>query len=343
MSTPISTFKNIALFPGQGAQHVGMGKDLFEQFAIAKEVFEEVSDAIRFNLKKLCFDGPESDLNLTENTQPALLAHSVASFRVAQKEFGYQPSLAAGHSLGEYSALVCLGAFPLASAAAWVRTRGQTMQSAVPKGEGSMAAILNLENEKVDLLCKEATRMAVEKRATPTENTPSVNALVEPANFNSPGQVVIAGSVDALQEAIQLVKSDANFKGGRAMPLAVSAPFHCSLMAPAKAKMREVFQSAKPQEHPRSLLCPYLPNRTARLNQEPGIIFDLLIDQVDQPVLWSQSMAQVFQMGLEWGVEFGPGKVLQGLAKRNLPQGLAFTTLSVGDSGGIQELEKRVK
>ena len=156
--------KIIAVFPGQGSQHVGMGKDLYDNFKTAKEVFEEASDAISVNLKKLCFDGPESDLTLTMNTQPCLLTVSVAAFRVAERERDFAPWAAAGHSLGEYSALVAAGAFPLATAVRWVHERGKAMQAAVPAGEGTMAALLNLEDAQVAELCERATKLAAEKR-----------------------------------------------------------------------------------------------------------------------------------------------------------------------------------
>ncbi len=266
----------VALFPGQGAQHVGMGKDLFENFKIAKETFEEASDAAHLNLKKLCFDGPEADLTLTENTQPCLLTVSVAAFRVAQAELGFHPGAVAGHSLGEYSALVACGALKLADAARWVRERGAAMQRAVPKGEGTMAAILSLDDAKIDELCRKATNTAKEKRVKGETTALSVDAIVEPANFNAPGQIVVAGSVDAIQEAVRLIKSDEAFKGGKAMELAVSAPFHCSLMRPARERMAQLFaEGAKPT----APTCPYVPNRTARLTQEPGLVFEFLVEQ----------------------------------------------------------------
>jgi [acyl-carrier-protein] S-malonyltransferase len=189
-----------------------MGKDLFENFTVAREIFEEASDAIRINLKKLCFEGPDSDLTLTENTQPCLLVTSVAAFRVAEKEFGFAPGAVAGHSLGEYSALVAIGSLPLSAAVYWVRERGQAMQKAVPLGEGTMAAILGVEDKAILSLCKKATDSALQKRAGSGDSHPlSVEAICEPANYNSPGQIVIAGSTDGIAEAIQLVKTDSEF------------------------------------------------------------------------------------------------------------------------------------
>ncbi len=328
-----------ALFPGQGAQHIGMGKDLFQQFNTARAVFEEASDAIGLDLKHLCFDGFESDLALTENTQPALLTTSVAAFRVAQKELGFAPIAVAGHSLGEYSALVAAGSLSLASAVRWVRARGTAMQQAVPAGEGSMAAVLN-GDEWIALLCEKATAAAKTKRARGESEKTSIEAVVEPANFNAPGQIVIAGSSDAVQEAIALIKSDPDFSGGKAIPLKVSAPFHCKLMAPARDHMARLFSEAASAEKAKLMACPYIPNRTARLTQEPGVVFELLVEQVDHPVLWKQSMATMMDSGWTTGIEFGPGKVLQGLAKRiSQAAGKTLAIQSLGDAAGVQAAE----
>ena len=333
----------LALFPGQGAQHVGMGKDLFANFEVARAVFEEASEAIKFDLKKLCFDGPDSDLTLTMNTQPALLVTSVAAFRVAEKELGFKPVAVAGHSLGEYSALVCARALPLASAARWVRERGRSMQEAVPAGQGTMAAILSAEDEAVEKLCRDATEAAKAKRGSPETSHLTVDAVVEPANYNAPGQLVIAGSVDAVAEAVELAKSGAYGKA-KAMPLNVSAPFHCSLMRKSRDRMAELFVAATAAEKPQTLLCPYFPNRTARLSREPGVIFELLVEQVDHPVLWKQSVLSMLAHGASRSVEFGPGKVLQGLAKR-IPsaegKNLAVTTL--GDPTALLNFEKEYR
>lgn len=333
-----------AVFPGQGSQHVGMGKDLYDNFSIAREVFEEASDAIRIDLKKLCFDGSESDLTLTENTQPCLLTASVAAFRVAEKEFNFIPGAVAGHSLGEYSALVATGSLSLPVATRWVRERGAAMQRAVPAGEGTMAAILGLEDSKVEELCRQATENAKAKRAEGAHSTLSVEAVVEPANFNAPGQVVIAGSTDAVQEAIALIKSGGNFAGGKAIPLQVSAPFHCRLMAPARNRMAELFAQATDAEKPKLPICPYVPNRTARLSQEPGIVFELLIEQVDHPVLWKHSVTTLLDSQFTTAIEFGPGKVLTGLIKRIGSQvGKSCQLLSVSDSTTLKSIEPLLK
>jgi [acyl-carrier-protein] S-malonyltransferase len=306
--------KIFAMFPGQGSQHVGMAKDLHENFQVAREVFEEASEAVKKDLKKLCFDGPESDLTLTENTQPCLLTASIAAFRVAVKETGLNPGAVAGHSLGEYSALVAAGALPLSTAAYWVQQRGRAMQSAVPVGQGTMAALLGMEDPAVEKLCKAATEGAKAKRKQRPEI--SVESVVEPANFNSPGQTVIAGSVDAVEEAIALIKAGGDFAGGKAIPLTVSAPFHCRLMKPARDRMAELFKAAKGDDQAKRPLFPYFPNRTARLTQEAGLIFEFLIEQVDHPVLWKQTLASMIEGGYTTAIEFGPGKVLAGLLKR---------------------------
>lgn len=328
----------IALFPGQGSQHVGMGKSLYENFSVAREAFEEASDAVKLNLKKLCFDGPDADLTLTENTQPCLLTVSVAAFRAAQKETGLKPTLVAGHSLGEYSALVAAGALRLDVAARWVRERGAAMQRAVPVGQGTMAAVMGLSDEAVDQLCARATEDARSKRSSRTGEDLIVDAIVQPANYNSPGQTVIAGSVDAVEEALSLIKSGA-FPGGKAIALSVSAPFHCRLMEPARTRMAEIFHAASATDRPKSPDVPYLPNRTARISREPGIILDLLVEQIDHPVLWKQSILTALGSGVTSGYEFGPGKVLQGLAKRIAKDTQKeLPVLSVGDAESLKEI-----
>ncbi len=334
---------SIAFFPGQGSQHVGMGKDLFDNFKIVKELFEEASDAVSLNLKKLCFDGSESDLMLTENTQPALLVTSVAAFRVAESERGYSPFAVAGHSLGEYSALVAAGAFPLASAAKWVRERGRSMQVAVPSGQGGMAAVLNVDDTKIEELCKAALIVAKTKRhaahAGGEKSDITVECVLSPANFNAPGQTVIAGAADAVSEAIALLRVGDEFKG-KAIPLAVSAPFHCALMAPARERMKEVFSMASKAEKPRALRFPYIPNRTAKLTSEASLVFDLLVEQIDHSVLWRQTVTMLIERGFVSSVEFGPGKVLQGLAKRisSAHTGVTFTCAGVSDVKTLGEL-----
>ncbi len=281
------------LFPGQGSQHVGMGKELTENFAIARQIFEEANDAIGFDLASLCYDGPEDDLRLTANTQPAILATSVAALRVLQAESGLVPALAAGHSLGEYSALVCAGGLGFADAVRIVRQRGIYMQEAVPVGTGSMAAILGLEREVLDSVCREAAQ----------------GQVVEPANYNSDGQVVIAGHTDAVARAIELAKG----KGAkRAMALPVSAPFHCSLMIPAGERLAVVLADVTINE----MLLPVITNVEATPNQDASQVLDLLVRQVSAPVRWQETMACMVNLGIERYIELGPGKVLTGLIKR---------------------------
>lgn len=339
--------KFFALFPGQGSQHVGMAKDLHANFKVAREAFEEASDATRVDLKRLCFDGPESDLTLTENTQPCLLTASVAAFRVAQTELGFKPSAVAGHSLGEYSALVAAGSLQLGTAARWVKARGQAMQTAVPSGQGTMAAVLGMpgnEEETIRKLCSAATDSARAKRAQAAPEELTVEAIVEPANFNSPGQIVIAGSTDAVAEAVALIKAGGDFAGAKAIPLTVSAPFHCRLMRPARDRMADLFAQATQLERAKTPLCPYVPNRTGRLTQEPGVVFELLVEQVDNPVLWTQTVTSLLDEGYDTGVEFGPGKVLVGLAKRIAQKsGKTCALHTVGDSAGLKSFETVLK
>ena len=309
------------MFPGQGTQHQGMGKELHENFAVARETFEEASDAVKFDIAKLCFDGVESELALTENTQPCLLTVSIAALRVAQAETGFVPAVTAGHSLGEYAALVAAGAIPFASAVRWVRERGLAMQSAVPLGQGAMAAIIGLDDDTVSALCREATAAGAAKRCSAGSDF-TVEAVVEPANYNAPSQVVVSGSADAVAEAIALIKSGDAFKGASAVSLPVSAPFHSRLMKPARDRMAELFAAASPGEIPVRLSCPYVPNRTAR------------------PVLWKQSVLALVQAGFTKAVEFGPGSVLQGLAKRitrRAPGGPLATT-GVSDLQSLKNL-----
>jgi [acyl-carrier-protein] S-malonyltransferase len=336
----------VALFPGQGSQHVGMAKDLLDNFKTAREVFEEASDAASLNIRKLCLDGPDADLTLTENTQPCLLTASVAAFRCAQVELGFKPVAVAGHSLGEYSALVAAGSLPLGTAAKWVRERGRAMQLAVPKGQGTMAAVLGMEDSLVDQLCQAASSTAKAKRAhgdTPIEfGDLTVEAVVEAANFNAPGQIVIAGSTDAVAEAIALIKAGGDFAGSKAILLSVSAPFHCKLMKSAREKMAEIFSQSTVR--PQAPICGYVPNRTARLTQESGVVFELLVEQIDHPVLWKQTITALLESDHLKYAEFGPGKVLTGLMKR-IAQPLAKTptNFNISDATTLKAFEGALK
>lgn len=281
------------VFPGQGSQYAGMGKELCANFAVAREVFEAANDALGFNLAALCHNGPEEDLKLTTNTQPAILTTSIAALRVIETETGLKPDFAAGHSLGEYSALVCAGALQFADAVRTVRQRGAFMQEAVPVGAGAMAAILGLEGEALEQVCAEAAQ----------------GEIVSPANFNSAGQVVIAGNSAAVERACALARS----RGAkRALPLPVSAPFHCALMRPAGERLAAVL--GKIVISP--LTIPVVCNVTAAPNQDAGKVAQLLIEQVSAPVRWEESVQCMHQTGVNRFVEIGPGKVLAGLIKR---------------------------
>ncbi len=300
------------VFPGQGSQYPGMGKDLADNFPIARQVFEEASDALGLDMAALCFRGSEEELKLTANTQPAILTHSIASLRVVREETGLKPSFAAGHSLGEYSALVCAGAFSFADAVRTVRLRGTFMQEAVPVGKGAMAAVLGLQRDEVEEVCREAAQ----------------GEIVSPANFNSPGQVVIAGHAIAVDRAIDIAKS----RGAkRALPLPVSAPFHCSLMAPAGERLRGVLEklAISPME------IPVVTNVEALPNEQADRVRDLLVRQVSAPVRWDESVEKMAALGAERFVEIGPGKVLSGLIKR-IVKGVADR--NVEDAAGLKAL-----
>jgi [acyl-carrier-protein] S-malonyltransferase len=280
------------VFPGQGSQQVGMGRALAEAFPEARGVFEEVDRALGFPLSQLCFEGPEADLQLTANTQPAILATSVAADRVLAAR-GLRPAWVAGHSLGEWSALVAAGALTLAEAVVAVRRRGQYMQEAVPVGQGAMAAILGLPLAEVEKACTEAAQ----------------GEVVAPANVNSPGQVVIAGHTAAVGRAVEGCKA-AGAK--RAVPLPVSAPFHCALMAPAQARLaRDLGTLAL-----RDPEVPLVNNVEARVVRMAAECREGLVRQVSGSVLWMQSVERLVSEGVDTFVEVGPGHVLGGLIKK---------------------------
>lgn len=296
------------LFPGQGSQHAGMGKDLAENFPLARQVFEEANDALGIDLAALCFNGPEEDLKLTANTQPAILTTSVAALRVLQNETGIVPHYAAGHSLGEYSALVCAGALDFADAVRIVRQRGTFMQEAVPVGTGAMAAILGLDTETLDGVCKAAAQ----------------GQVVSPANFNSAGQVVIAGHVEAVDRAIELAKENG---AKRALPLPVSAPFHCSLMVRAGERLAQVLAGIKVGD----MSVPVVTNVEATPNRDVSRVCQLLVDQVSAPVRWEESISCMVNLGVDRYIEIGPGKVLAGLVKRMARESLVQNVQNVDD------------
>lgn len=284
------------VFPGQGSQYVGMGKSLAEAFEPARLVFEEVNDALSQDLSKIMWDGPEDDLRLTENTQPALMAHSLAVVRVLESgglKVGELASHVAGHSLGEYSALAAAGAFSVADAARLLKLRGQAMQRAVPVGEGAMAAILGLSLEDVSAVVEEAAK----------------GQVVVAANDNADGQVVVSGHKAAVERAIEIAKE----KGAkRGMLLPVSAPFHCPLMQPAADEMKAALIDVT-IERP---VVPVIANVLAAPVSEPEGIRNLLVEQVTGAVRWRESVASMGSLGIDELIEVGAGKVLCGLARR---------------------------
>jgi [acyl-carrier-protein] S-malonyltransferase len=280
------------LFPGQGSQAVGMGKNLSENHAVAKQTFEEADGALGMSLSQLCFDGPEDQLRLTENTQPAILTVSVAAWRVLNEK-GIKPALVAGHSLGEYSAHVAAGTLSFADAVRAVRNRGKYMQEAVPVGTGAMAAIIGMTVDSVVTLCADAAQ----------------GEVCEPANINSPDQIVISGHAAAIERAVKLAEE----RGAkRAKVLPVSAPFHCSLMKPAQDRLAvdlNVLNFSAPQ-------VPVIANVYAQPVEEAVSSREALIRQVTGAVKWSECVQVLITRGVQTFVEVGPGKILSGLMRQ---------------------------
>lgn len=279
------------IFPGQGSQYAGMGREVSEKFACSRAAFDEADAALDSSISRLCFEGPEEDLKLTENTQPAILATSIALFRIFEEK-GIRPDAVAGHSLGEYSALVAAGSMKLGDAAALVRRRGRYMQEAVPVGVGAMAALLGLDLNTVHGVCERAAE----------------GQVVSPANLNSPGQVVIAGNKEAVERAVTLAK-EAGAK--RAILLQVSAPFHCALMKPAENRLSsdlDLTEFADP-------LFPVITNVDAQAIRTGADARNGLRRQVSRPVRWHESIQRLLDDGIRVFVEVGPGKVLLGLVR----------------------------
>lgn len=290
------------LFPGQGSQYVGMGRDLAERFEVCRRTFEEADAALGAPLTRLCFEGPEAELTLTENTQPAILAVSVAIDRLLASR-GIRPDFVAGHSLGEYSAHVCAGTFTFADALRIVRRRGRFMQEAVPVGTGAMAAILGLDAETVARACREAAD----------------GEVVSPANLNAPGQVVIAGTASAVARAGERARA---LGARRVLPLNVSAPFHCALMRPAEARLAPELRSL-PVRDPR---VPVVANVDAEPKRTAHEAIEALVAQVSRPVLWAQVVARLASEGVRTYVEVGPGTVLSGLVRKILGDATVMQT-----------------
>jgi [acyl-carrier-protein] S-malonyltransferase len=299
------------VFPGQGSQAVGMGRDLAAAFPVAREVFEAVDETLKQHLSRLMFEGPAEELTLTANAQPALMAVSLAVLRVLETEGGFdlksKVALVAGHSLGEYSALAAAQAFDVPKAARLLRLRGDAMQKAVPAGTGAMAALLGAEMEQARGICERAA-------ADPLTGEAQV---VEAANDNGGGQVVISGHKAAVERAVELAKAEGI---RRAMLLPVSAPFHSSLMAPAADAMGEALE----RDPPKAPVVPLVANVTAAKATDPDMIRDLLVRQVTGTVRWRECVAAMVAMGCDTFLEVGSGKVLTGLMKRNAPDASAL-------------------
>ena len=301
------------LFPGQGSQQVGMGKELAEAYSVCEKVFQEADNVLGESLSELIFSGEEETLKRTENTQPALLTTSIGIWEIL-KEKGIKADYAAGHSLGEYSALVAAGALSFEDACLAVRKRGQWMEEAVPKGKGTMAAVLGMEREDLVAVTKEASESA---------------GAVQPANYNSPGQIVISGTAAGVEAASELAKE----RGAkRVIPLSVSGPFHSSLMKPAAEKMKKHLQQV-------TISQPYIPviaNVTAKEVTDGEEIRNLLYEQIYSPVLWEDTIHKLVDEGVDTFIELGPGKVLSGLVKKVSRRA---TVLPVYD---VETLEKAI-
>jgi [acyl-carrier-protein] S-malonyltransferase len=297
-------------FPGQGTQQVGMGKQLYESSPAAREVWERADRALGFSIKNLCFEGPEAELTLTKHAQPAIVTASIAALAAVKEAQPAlpQPACAAGHSLGEYSALVAAGALDFEDAVRLVHLRGQAMQDAVPAGLGGMAAILGGDAATVEALCRDAAQ----------------GEVVSTANFNTPGQIVISGHKSAVERAAALAAE----RKLKATLLNVSAPFHCSLMAPAAARMK----SALAEVQVGALAFPVYANVEAKPNQDAARVAELLVKQVDSPVLWDQTVLAMAGAGVTRALEIGPGKILANMAKRIDKR---VGVLSVGDPESV--------
>ncbi|QZY57098.1 ACP S-malonyltransferase [Crassaminicella profunda] len=280
------------VFPGQGAQYVGMGKEFVENFQIANEIFEQASEALGYDMKKMCFEGPEEDLKKTENTQPAILTTCIAIAKVLEEK-GINPYMSAGLSLGEYASLVMADVMDFKDAVLLVKKRGKYMQEAVPLGVGTMAAILGMERETLEKALEKAKEFGI----------------VEAANFNSPGQIVISGEVKAIEKACEFAKE---MGAKKAVVLPVSAPFHCSMLVPAGEKLLLELENVKIND----LTMPVLANVNADYYKEKSDVKDLLVKQVSNSVLWEDSVVKMLDDGVDTFIEIGPGKSLSSFIKK---------------------------
>lgn len=316
------------LFPGQGSQHPGMGKFLYEEFVPARLAFEEASDAISVDMKKLCFEGDEKTLALTENTQPALLTVSIATYRALQQIREFKITAGAGHSVGEYAALVSSGVIELKDGVSLVRQRGRLMQEAVPVGEGGMLAVIGMTEVEVRVFCAWAEK---ETGLSP----------LEPANFNSPDQIVVSGNAQIIEYArthFTPEKIGLN-KKIRLIPLKVSAPFHCSMMLPAETHMAEYLNSTAFKKSS----WPIVQNVTAKVHEDPKELRSNITAQISKAVRWSQSVEEILLMGADNFIECGCGKVLTGLLKKiDSQQRPAFNINSLEDIKTIEQLSSQV-
>jgi [acyl-carrier-protein] S-malonyltransferase len=309
MSAPLAY-----IFPGQASQYAGMGSDLVENFPAARKVFEEADEALDFSVSEMCFRGSAEELQLTENTQPAILTVSVAALRAMEAEGFPRPSRVAGHSLGEYSALVAAGSLSLADAVRTVRARGRYMQEAAPVGSGAMAAVLGADLKTVMEACNEA----------------QAGGVCMPANINAPGQIVIAGDAAAVDRAIELVKE----RGAkRAIKLNVSAPFHCALMNPAQERLAADLEQLEFQD----LRMPLVTNVDASAITKGDEARDALKRQVSSPVRWQESVEFLIQEGVETFVEVGPGKVLSGLVRQTMRHARCLNVEDAASLNGARE------
>ncbi|MDR1061008.1 MAG: ACP S-malonyltransferase [Clostridiales bacterium] len=315
------------VFPGQGSQHIGMGRDAAERWECAAQVFARASRALGFSVEDLVFGGSESELQITENTQPALLA-ACCALAAPLLDGGARPDVAAGLSIGEYAAHVAAGTFSFEDAVRTVRKRGKYMQEAVPLGEGGMAAIIGLGADAVEECCREAAAAVRARLAGGAElGGAEAAAVVEPANYNCPGQIVIAGATAALKAAMELCLS----RGAkRALALPVSAPFHCSLLRPAGEKL----DAALAEVAFRDMAIPVVSNADAKRVSDSALARGLLVRQVSAPVLWEQCVRAMLEDGVDTFVEIGPGKTLAGFI-RKIDRGAAV--LNVSDAGTAEE------